>query len=108
MRERIRSFLKISGQKSVYLYSVVVGMLSGLMAGIFMLLLEKSSEYIQYITSDLFLSHRISSDGMNIEWSSKLLLIIFLPALGGLLTGLLVHFLCREASGMGTDSMIYA
>lgn len=108
MRERLRNFFRISGQKSVYLYSVAVGMISGLMAGIFMLLLEKSSEYIHHITSDLFLSHRISADGFHVEWSWKILLIIFLPALGGLLTGLLVHFLCREASGMGTDSMIYA
>jgi CIC family chloride channel protein len=34
--------------------------------------------------------------------------ILFLPALGGLLSGLLVHWLCPKAGGHGTDAFIRA
>jgi CIC family chloride channel protein len=36
------------------------------------------------------------------------LIVLLLPAFGGLIAGLIIHFFCSDASGTGTDEMIYA
>jgi CIC family chloride channel protein len=56
---------------------------------------EKSENLLQKIS---FAAHNPSTS----------LLVLLLPAFGGLAAGLIIHFFCRDAEGTGTDEMIYA
>jgi CIC family chloride channel protein len=106
----LKSLFNIKNPNSIYVYSVVVGVLCGLvsMAFSFMLSLletfylsihtqtaEKSETFVQKLS---FATHNPSTS----------LIILLLPAFGGLVAGLIIHFFCKDASGTGTDEMIYA
>ena len=102
--------IKIKSQVSVYYLSIVTGILAGLFAMGFSWMLEHAEIFFNSFRSDWhslqftfvekakFVSTHITSS----------IIIILLPALGGLISGLLSHFFCKEAVGTGADEMIGA
>lgn len=103
------SKLKIKGNISIYYYSVVTGLIAGLVAMLFTWLLGVLNTYFlslhyQTLTYSLTFPEKVSFIGSNYKFSA---LILFLPAIGGLLAGILNHF-SKEASGTGADEMIGA
>ncbi len=107
---RLKNLVNIKNPNSIYIYSVVVGVLCGLVSMGFSFMLnlletfflsihtqtaEKSETFIQKLS---FATHNPSTS----------LIILLLPAFGGLMAGLIIHFFCKDASGTGTDEMIYA
>ena len=110
MTNRFKRYINIKNPNSIYVYSVLVGVICGVASMVFSFLLSLleafySSFHIQsqnktenILEKVDFASHHISSS----------LIIILLPAFGGLIAGLISYFFCKDASGTGTDEMIYA
>ena len=101
---------RIKKETHVFFYAVITGIISGLIAMIFTLLLDFTEKGISSL-------HQFGeTQGKSIEEKFDFIsgfplisaLIIFLPAAGGLICGLIIYFFCREAEGTGTDEMINA
>jgi len=96
--------------RTIYFYSVIIGLLSGLGAIVFNELLHAAVEITMESWARLPLpplkgegsSHPIPS-GPPRRW-----LLLLLPVAGGLISGLLVKTLAPEAEGTGTDGYIDA
>lgn len=107
---KFRTVFGIRGPKSLYLYSIVIGIVSGLGAYLFAFLLAKA----EYYTFGSLAGWQTSHPAGEIHFGHDKPLVfnrwIFfaLPIIGGLLTGSIVYFFCKEAEGTGTDSMIKA
>ena len=107
---RIKNLVNVKNPNNIYLYAIAVGVLCGLVSMFFSFMLnlletfylslhtqtaEKSENILQKI---IFFTHNPSTS----------LIVLLLPAFGGLAAGLITHFFCKDASGTGTDEMIYA
>jgi CIC family chloride channel protein len=109
LRRLGRLFTSIN-PRTIYLYSIVIGLLSGLAAIVFNELLHAATEVTmnswarlavpqpQGEASDLGIP-----DGPTRRW-----LLVLLPVVGGLISGLLVKTFAPEAEGTGTDGYIDA
>ncbi|MCC5814305.1 MAG: chloride channel protein [Leptospira sp.] len=107
--EEIRAKIGIRGSKTLYLYAIIIGILSGLGAYAFHYGLSHAEYYIQTILMGWDKSHPAGEPSLGEPlgvFHREYLLI--LPAIGGLLTGLITYLFCREAKGTGTDAMIHA
>ncbi len=110
MLERLKKLIGIKHPNSIYVFSLVVGIVCGMASIVFSYLLNLFESFCLSLhaqeqnKTDDFLSkvHFLS------QHPSSSLVIILLPAIGGLAAGLISYWLCREASGTGTDEMIYA
>lgn len=108
--ENIKDFFRIKGPKSIYFYSIIIGVVSGLGAVGF----AAGLAWGEHLTYDLLMGlERTHVKGeLHIGGHPSIpvqpLVILFLPAIGGLLVGLFTHTIAPEAKGNGTDSMIYA
>ncbi len=80
-------------------YMLFLAALIGLFAGLGAYVLNLLVNFVHYLLFNRLynLTH--------VDWMSYLLLALF-PALGGLLVGLIIHFLSREARGHGVPSVI--
>ena len=91
------------------LLSIAVGVVSGLGAILFEELLRQALHHFLHLSTGFFEPLR-GSDAATVaalaDIRSPLFLII--PALGGLVSGVLVFFIAPEAEGHGTDAMIDA
>jgi len=110
-KARLRAFVWLrSGQMLRWiLLGVLVGLFSGLMAAGFFWLLE----WAKHFTFDLWcVASRPSPAGEQLfsetAGEPRRWLFFLLPAIGGLLSGLIVYSLAPEAEGHGTDAMIDA
>jgi CIC family chloride channel protein len=108
---KLRSVLTIQGPRSIYVYSLLIGLFSGVGAYGFNMLLAFAesftfSKLMGYDpgvpAGDQFFSFPHATGELSLFW------IFLLPALGGLLSGLVIYFFCPEAAGGGTDSLIKA
>ena len=96
--------------RTIYLYSIAIGLLSGLIAVLFDFMLEGAS----YLTMNLWAQFSVPQPaGDPITWPTaegppNRLLLALLPVLGGLVAGVLVKTFAPEAEGTGTDSYIDA
>ncbi|MBF0121058.1 MAG: chloride channel protein [Desulfobacterales bacterium] len=110
LNSSLENLFRIKDAKSVYFYSIIVGLLSGLAAIIFSYFLS----YAEHITYDLLIGLPRPHSAGEFDFKSDYIapfnrwLLFFSPVLGGLLVGILVHFFCKEAEGTGTESMIEA
>jgi CIC family chloride channel protein len=91
-------------------YGAVVGALSGLMAGVIFFLLEWTKffalEYLAgYAAAKPAGEHLVPFAATT---SLRPWLLVLLPAIGGLLSGLIVYTWAPEAEGHGTDAFIDA
>lgn len=110
MLRYFKGILSIKHPNSIYMYSVLVGVICGVASMVF--------SFLMNILESFFLSlHTQTPDKtenivQKIEFATQhtttSLIILFLPAIGGLIAGLIIHFFCKDASGTGTDEMIYA
>jgi chloride channel protein, CIC family len=107
--KQISNHLRIRDQKSIYFSSIFVGILSGLFASGFSYLLQFFTQITSKFTEK---SHRLESFFFHSHPTTVFyfddFLFFFLPILGGFFSGLIVYLFCRDAEGMGTDSMIYS
>ncbi|MDG2050975.1 MAG: chloride channel protein [Myxococcota bacterium] len=96
--------------RTIYLYSIGIGLISGLIAVLFDFMLEGAS----YLTMNLWAQLSVPQPaGDPIAWPAaegppNRLLLALLPVLGGLVAGFLVKTFAPEAEGTGTDSYIDA
>ena len=93
--------------KKIYGLSLVVGVASGLGAAGFYYLLSKSSHFIY----DKVLRVAVAEEGMHLAAflpaaMERRWLFLILPALGGLLVGLLAYKVAPEAAGTGTEAFL--
>ena len=110
----LRDWLGFEFVSRIYLYSVLIGLISGLGAVLFtyglalakFLLVEKLAGYRQLHPRKEALFDFSFLDAPT--YGEFLWLLLLLPALGGLLSGYLTHRFAPEAQGAGTDAMIDA
>lgn len=107
---RIREIFNIKNQHSIFIYAVFVGIVSGIVSMLFSWLLHileyfynsfhqhRADEYFTFAQKISFL----------IDHPGSSLMVLLLPAFGGLIAGLIVYLYSRESKGTGTDEMIYA
>ena len=110
----LKKWLGIEFASRIYIYSLVVGAVSGVGAIIFTYFLELAGfVFIEKLAG----FRQVQPDGevhfsfSFLEaptYSEHLWLLLLLPALGGLVSGWLVYRFAPEASGHGTDAMIDA
>ncbi|MDY6821595.1 MAG: chloride channel protein, partial [Deferribacterota bacterium] len=93
-----------------FILGIIVGIVSGIGAIIFFILLQSSSIFFLNHIAGLPLEETGGESFLfplkNIEFKRWMLLII--PTLGGLISGVLIYTFCPEAEGHGTDAAIKA
>ncbi|WCL50077.1 chloride channel protein [Leptospira sp. GIMC2001] len=105
----MRAFVGIRGAKSLYLYSILIGIFSGIGAYLFAYGLSNAEYIIQTVWMGWDKAHPAGEPAIgHATGIFRREYLLFLPAIGGLLTGCITYFLCRDAQGTGTDAMINA
>lgn len=99
--------------KQLYFYSLIVGVISGLVAVIFEVGLQFTKAVLMGYCARLELSHPYGEKSgelfhFAVAGEPRMWLVVLLPALGGLVSGYIVYRFCPEAAGTGTDAMIDA
>lgn len=104
-----KDFWKIQGRRSLYFYSLVIGIGSGLGAVAFSHLLGVCEYFFLENLAGLPLSHpRGEYRFSGIQGDYNPYVFFFLPIIGGLASGLVIHFFSKDAAGTGTDAMVHA
>jgi len=106
----IKEFLSIKKPNSIFFYALFVGVIAGIISSLFawlLHLLEKFySSFHQFSAiNELSFEKRIS---FIFQHPSSSLTILFLPAFGGLIAGLIIYYFSRDSKGTGSDEMINA
>lgn len=97
--------------RTIYLYSILIGVFAGLGALLFDALLEQASHLTMHVWAQLPVPapHGDSIGGGVVETGPpRRWLLVLLPVVGGLISGLLVKTFAPEAEGTGTDGYIDA
>lgn len=109
--ERIRSLLRITSPRLIYIYSVVIGILAGFgAAGVayavawaeHMLLVQWAGLPLEHAPGAVHVTTGERPPAFT-PW-----IFALLPAAGGLIVGLMARYFGRAATGSGTDDMIEA
>ena len=113
MTSRLRTLVRYLRQHRVsrwMVYSLVVGLVSGLGASLFLVALE----WLTYFVLDYLAGFPLGAPAgehlvQNMPHGTPKLWLLFLaPVIGGLLSGLIVYTWAPEAEGHGTDALIDA
>lgn len=108
LNSNLRKWFSIRGSKSLYLYSVLIGLIAGLGAYGFAFLLAVA----EHFSFEVLAGHQTSHPEGELHYSSGYVsdlnrfVLFLLPIVGGLITGSITHFFCKEAGGTGTDEMV--
>jgi CIC family chloride channel protein len=96
--------------RTIYLYSIVIGLLAGVGAIVFNELLHAATEITVrgWMQIPLPLPHGEGAEAAAPAGPPRRWLIVLLPVVGGLISGLLVRTFAPEAEGTGTDGYIDA
>ncbi len=106
---KIRSYFVIQGPRSIYVYSLLIGLFSGFGAYGFNFVLAFAESFTfstlfgyepGVAAGDAFFVFPFTIESISYFW------LFFLPIFGGLLSGLIIYFFCPEAAGGGTDALI--
>lgn len=110
MFTRLRRIIDIRHPNSIYIHSVLVGIVCGVasMAFSFLMNLLESFFLSLHMQNAAKTENILEKVQFATTHTSSSVIILLLPALGGLAAGLIIHFLCKDASGTGTDEMIHA
>ena len=105
-----KKILRVKFQHSIFIYAVLVGILSGIISMVFSWLLSflesfYKSFHVQSAEQSLSLAQKTS---FVFQHPTSAAFIVLLPALGGLMAGLIIYVYCKDAEGTGTDEMINA
>ncbi len=106
----MREFFTSINPRTIYLYSIVIGLLSGLGAIVFNELLHAATELTMHSWAQLALPqpHGEASTLAVQAGPPRRWLLVLMPVVGGLISGLLVKTFAPEAEGTGTDGYIDA
>jgi CIC family chloride channel protein len=107
----IQSFFKVTSSKSLYFYSIIIGLFSGLGAYLFAFGLAEVEDILLHKLVGLKTIYPPGEIAPINEFNFSNYypyMILFLPFLGGLITGTITYFFCKEAEGSGTDAVIKA
>ena len=102
----LQGFFTSINPRTIYLYSIVIGLLSGLGAIVFNEVLHAVSEIT--MRSWAHLPGPLSPGGASDVLPPRRWMWVLLPVVGGLISGLLVKTFAPEAEGTGTDGYIDA
>lgn len=107
--QKIRNSIGIRGSKTLYFYSILIGILSGLGSYAFSYGLANAEHIVQEVWIGWHKSHSYGEPSLGTPSAIfRREYFLFFPIIGGLITGLITHLFCKEAKGTGTDSMIHA
>jgi CIC family chloride channel protein len=106
----IKEFLSIKKPNSIFFYALFVGVIAGIISSLFAWLLHVLEKFYSSFhkfraINELTFEKRIS---FIFQHPSSSLTIIFLPAFGGLIAGLIIYYFSRDSKGTGSDEMINA
>lgn len=110
MRRYFNGITNIKHPNSIYFFAVLVGVVCGVVSMVFSYLLN----LLEAFCLSLHAQNAQKTENLlqKIEYASQhtgtSLIVLLLPAFGGLAAGLISWYLCRESSGTGTDEMIKA
>jgi len=107
--ELMRRYTRAKSPKKIYLYSMIVGILGGLVALLF--------NYVLEFFTGIFLHHLAAFDpgspagessSSHKNWAKQINYwwLFFLPAIGALVAGLIIQYLSPESKGPGTNAVI--
>ncbi|MFN6037667.1 MAG: chloride channel protein [Bacteroidota bacterium] len=101
---------RIKKESHIFIYAVFTGIFSGLIAMVFTIILENAEHLVSTLHNFSTTLGKTLPEKFNYSTSFPFesLLIVLIPAFGGLVCGLIIYFFCREAKGTGTDEMIDA
>lgn len=102
---RLYKILKIKNAPTVYIASVLTGLFTGLATFLFVFLLDSVRNFFQHYFP-MYNNPDIIRDNNTFDFHFGYWPFIFLPAVGGLLTGFISHKFSKETSGSGMDSFI--
>ena len=108
LKRYLIKFWNIKHSKGLYFYSLLVGGITGLVAVAFTYGLAYAEAFFLKYLGGVNLSHPDNEfviKGVE-SFSNNPYLIIIIPAIGGLLSGLLIHYFSPGFDGAGTDSVI--
>lgn len=110
MWSRLKSELSIKRPNGVFIYAVVVGVLAGLASMFFSWMLHfLESFYASFsIQNPEKTDTLIEKTRFIFQHPTSAIIIVLLPAFGGLIAGLIIYIFCPDAKGTGTDEMINA
>jgi CIC family chloride channel protein len=110
MFRNLKGIFNIRHPNSIYLYSVVVGVICGIASMLFSFIINLLESFFLslHMQTPAKTENIVQKVQFATEHSSSSLIILLLPAIGGLIAGLIIHYLCKDAAGTGTDEMIYA
>jgi len=102
------SKFKIYSMARLVVLSTLVGVVAGLGALFFDFILHQANGLFMEELAGYYMPHTGGEGGGMVTFPSQRWLLVLVPALGGLLSGLLVYSLAPEAEGHGTDAVIDA
>ena len=109
-KRRWLKILSVTSPQRLYFYSVLVGCIAGGMTVLFTYGLAYVENFFLVYLCNIKIGHPDSEFFIPIfsTFSSSYgrYLILVIPAIGGLLGGILVHYLSEQSKGIGTDAMI--
>jgi chloride channel protein, CIC family len=106
---RFRLWAKTPLWRHTVLLSVLVGIVAGIGAILFTIGLDKTSDFLMVRGAGYVMPRPGAEGGTAIaHLPTRRWLLVILPAIGGLLSGLLVYTFAPEAEGHGTDALIDA
>jgi len=96
--------------RTIYVYSILIGLLAGMGAIVFNDLLHLAADFTMQTLARLPVPHPAGEDAGTVATVGPVRrwMLVVLPVVGGLVSGLLVKILAPEAQGTGTDSYIDA
>jgi len=86
-------------------FGVLIGMISGFAAILFDLLLQKGNQFFMKDLVTLLLPKGLQ-DVLPLNLSLQRWMVLWIPAFGGLISGLLIFYFASEAEGAGINAMI--
>ena len=104
-KTKLFRILKIKNEPTVYVASVITGVFTGLATFLFVFFLDVVRNYFQ-VHFPLYDNPDIFRDNNHFNFHLGYWPFIFLPAIGGLVAGIISHAFSNETSGSGMDSFI--
>jgi chloride channel protein, CIC family len=110
IRDEIIGRLQIKSNYYIYFYSVVVGVLSGLATILFVFLLNTAEVFLRSLHNRSYDDYHTLYEKLQLLDDNVLrtLLLIFLPALGALISGVITFYFADGQGGTGADQTIRA
>ena len=116
----LKKIIKIKGPKKLYIYSFIIGILSGFAALGFSYVLSLAESFTFGYLAQIDLGHgggefSLAHNGADSDTSSigsqdnfRPIVFFFIPIVGLFLSGLIVQLFDKQSGGAGTDAMIHA